>query len=120
VQQKIKEIKEHKKAPYVVHERDSMGGWERTTDSISFQHTFHRIFRFHPTFEETAERILAKLPLAFFGVHLRVESDWPLHYNMEKEFVKRLLRNNITGYASLPSPSSPLLLLALIAINKSA
>jgi hypothetical protein len=84
-------------APYVIYEKDSLGGWERSIDVPTVQYSFHRFFRFHPSHVAMANDILEKLPVSFFGVHLRLESDWETH-DISPSFINLLLKFNATRY----------------------
>jgi hypothetical protein len=63
-------------SPVVVQERDSLFAWDVISDGFDLFLDFHRLIQFSKPLVQIVENMLQGLPYDFFGIHLRVESDW--------------------------------------------
>lgn len=61
----------------VLYDGNSFCGWNFADNGANIHKEFYDIFRFNKTILQIAERIVAKLPSEFLGVHLRLEQDSP-------------------------------------------
>lgn len=85
-------------SPVVITEKETIGAWIRSYDTEEFQISFRNIFRFSRSYVPFAEQILSKLPTIFFGVHLRLESDWTANTDdVMYSFLDKILEHNTTA-----------------------
>jgi GDP-fucose protein O-fucosyltransferase len=96
----IKKNKPNQELPIVVMQKESLGGWIRSQDHLNFQLSYRSIFRFSKPLVAMGQRFLTKLPyVSFFGVHLRLESDWLVTTDeVMGQFLDLILAHNTTDY----------------------